>query len=36
VIGSDSVAEGAFLGVDEAGQPFITRIPRFEMRIPTQ
>jgi ApaG protein len=35
VIGSDSVAEGAFLGVDESGQPFITRIPRFEMHIPT-
>ena len=34
VIGSDSVAEGAFLGVDESGQPFITRIPRFEMHIP--
>ncbi|HXO95040.1 MAG TPA: ApaG domain [Chthoniobacterales bacterium] len=36
VIGSDSAAEGAFLGVDAAGRPFITRIPRFEMHVPTQ
>ena len=36
VIGSDSAAEGAFLGVDEAGRPFITRIPRFEMHVPAQ
>jgi ApaG protein len=34
LIGSDSVAEGAFLGVDEAGKPFVARIPRFEMHIP--
>jgi ApaG protein len=34
VIGSDSVAEGAFLGIDEAGEPFVTRIPRFEMHVP--
>jgi len=35
VIGSDSVAEGAFIGVNEEdGTPVITRIPRFEMRVP--
>ena len=34
VIGSDSYAEGAFLGVNESGEPFIVRIPRFEMRVP--
>jgi ApaG protein len=34
VIGSDSYAEGAFLGINETGEPFIVRIPRFEMRVP--
>ncbi|MEA3206974.1 MAG: ApaG protein [Chthoniobacter sp.] len=34
VIGSDSVAEGAFFGVTEQGQPVFTRIPRFEMQAP--
>jgi ApaG protein len=34
VIGSDSVAEGAFFGVTESGAPVFTRIPRFEMRAP--
>ena len=35
VIGSDSVAEGAFIGMsEEEGTPVITRIPRFEMRVP--
>jgi ApaG protein len=34
VIGSDSVAEGAFIGVNEESVPVITRIPRFEMRVP--
>jgi ApaG protein len=34
VIGNDSIAEGAFLGLDEAGEPFVVRIPRFEMRVP--
>jgi ApaG protein len=34
VIGSDSVAEGAFIGVSEQGTPFIVRIPRFEMQVP--
>src|SRR5438132_855535 len=31
-IGSDSVAEGAFFGVNEAGEPVFARIPKFEMR----
>lgn len=34
VIGSDSVAEGAFIGISDDGQPVLTRIPRFEMRMP--
>jgi ApaG protein len=34
VIGCDSVAEGAFIGVTDDGQPVITRIPRFEMKVP--
>lgn len=34
VIGSDSVAEGAFIGMNDEGVPVITRIPRFEMRVP--
>ena len=34
VIGSDSVAEGAFIGLKENGAPVITRIPRFEMKVP--
>ena len=33
-IGSDSVAEGAFFGVTDTGEPVFTRIPRFEMRAP--
>ncbi|HEX5176985.1 MAG TPA: ApaG domain [Chthoniobacteraceae bacterium] len=36
VIGSDSVAEGAFFGVTADGEPVFTRIPRFEMRAPSQ
>ena len=35
VIGSDSVAEGAFFGVTEKGAAVFTRIPKFEMRAPT-
>ena len=35
VIGSDSVAEGAFFGVTEKGARVFTRIPRFEMQAPT-
>jgi ApaG protein len=34
VIGSDSWAEGAFIGTSESGEPFVTRIPRFEMNVP--
>jgi ApaG protein len=34
VIGSDSRAEGAFIGTSENGDPFVTRIPRFEMHVP--
>jgi ApaG protein len=34
VIGSDSRAEGAFIGTSENGEPFVTRIPRFEMLVP--
>lgn len=34
VIGSDSVAEGAFFGVTEEGGPVFTRIPRFTMQVP--
>lgn len=33
-IGSDSVAEGALLGVTDEGEAVFTRIPRFEMRAP--
>jgi len=34
VIGSDSVAHGAFFGVTADGRPVFTRIPEFEMRAP--
>jgi ApaG protein len=34
VIGSDSVAEGAFFGTTDEGEPVCTRIPPFEMRVP--
>ena len=34
VIGVDSVAEGSYIGVTDAGEAVITRIPRFEMRVP--
>jgi ApaG protein len=33
-IGSDSVAEGSFIGVCDDGTPVFTRIPRFEMHLP--
>ena len=36
VIGSDSVAEGAFFGVTGDGEPVFTRIPRFEMHAPAR
>ena len=34
VIASDSVAEGAFFALNEAGERVATRIPRFEMKVP--
>lgn len=34
VIGANSVAEGSFIGVTDDGQPVITRIPRFELKVP--
>ena len=34
VIGSRSVAEGAFFGVTDAGEPVFTRIPQFVMEVP--
>ena len=33
-IGSDSVAEGAYIGVTREGLPVLVRIPRFEMKAP--
>jgi ApaG protein len=34
VIGTDSVAEGAFIGISDQSVPFVTRIPRFQMQVP--
>lgn len=34
VIGTDSVAEGAFIGISDESLPFVARIPRFEMQVP--
>ncbi len=34
VIGVDSYAEGAYIGMTESGDAVITRIPRFEMDVP--
>jgi len=34
VIATDSIAEGAYLGVGDDGTPVLTRIPKFEMRVP--
>lgn len=34
VIGSDSVAHGAFFGVTAGGRRVFTRIPEFELRVP--
>jgi ApaG protein len=34
VIGSDSVAEGAFIGLTDEAVPFVVRIPQFKMEIP--
>lgn len=33
-VAEDSVAEGAFLGISDSGQPVVTRIPAFEMKVP--
>jgi ApaG protein len=34
VIGRDSVAEGAFIGISDDGTPVLTRIPKFKMSVP--
>lgn len=34
VIATDSVAEGAFIGITDKGQPVVVRIPPFEMQSP--
>jgi ApaG protein len=34
VIGSDSVAEGSFIGLTDEGVPFIVRIPQFKLDVP--
>ena len=34
VIASDSVAEGALFAISQEGAPVVTRIPRFEMKVP--
>jgi ApaG protein len=34
VIGADSVAEGAYIGLTDTGNPVITKIPPFDMHIP--
>ncbi|MEI8341775.1 MAG: ApaG domain [Verrucomicrobiota bacterium] len=34
VIATDSVAEGAYLGLRDDGTPVLTRIPKFEMQVP--
>jgi ApaG protein len=34
VIGTDSVAEGAFIGLSDEGVPFVVRIPQFKMEVP--
>ena len=36
VIGSNSIAEGAFIGLTAEGEPFVVRIPQFKMEIPVQ
>ncbi len=33
-IGSDSLAEGAYIGVTDDSTPVLVRIPRFEMKAP--
>ena len=34
VIATDSVAEGAYLGVRDDGKPVLARIPKFKMQVP--
>ena len=34
VIASNSVAEGAFIGISSEGTPVLARIPKFELKIP--
>jgi len=34
VIGANSFAEGAYIGVTDGGEAVFTRIPRFDMQIP--
>jgi ApaG protein len=34
VINSDSMAEGAFIGLNDEGEAVLTRIPPFEMKVP--
>ncbi|MEO7318471.1 MAG: ApaG domain [Chthoniobacteraceae bacterium] len=36
VIATDSIAEGAFFGTTDGGKPVFTRIPTFEMRVPSR
>ena len=36
VIASDSIAEGAFFGTTDEGEPVFTRIPPFQMRVPSR
>jgi len=33
-IACDSIAEGAYIGLDEFGQRIITRIPKFKLEVP--
>ncbi len=35
-IGADSVAEGAFIGMTEEDVPVLVRIPKFEMKVPSE
>ena len=36
VIATDSIAEGAFFGTTDRGEPVFTRIPSFELRVPSR
>jgi ApaG protein len=33
-IGHDAVAEGSYLGLTDSGKAVLTRIPKFELKIP--